>query len=144
MKAKEFLSRLAHDEIVAAIHKAEQKTSGEIRVFVTRHEPDDAVVAAQKHFAKLGMQKTKDRNGVLIYVAPRVRKFALIGDSGVHEKCGDGFWRDVAAEMSEHFKKEGFTEGIVHGVTKAGALLAEHFPRHAGDRNQLPDEVEED
>lgn len=144
MKTREFLKQLQHDDIVAAIKKAERLTSGEIRVFITRHEPDDAIAAAQAEFARLGMHKTTDRNGVLIYVAPRVRKFAIIGDNGVHQRCGDAFWTDVAAEMTGHFKKTRFTEGILHGIQKAGELLAQHFPAKPDHPNQLSDDVEHD
>src|SRR5579863_7180203 len=104
MKPKEFISKLDHDKIVAAIRAAEQKTSGEIRVFISRHNPEDPVAAAQRDFNKLGMGKTKEKNGVLIFVAPQARKFAVIGDSGVHVRCGDEFWRALAAEMTGHFK----------------------------------------
>jgi uncharacterized membrane protein len=66
---------------------------------------------------------------VLIFVTPRSRKFAVIGDAGVHAKCGDAFWQELAQAMTGHFRKSEFTEGITHGVSKAGELLAEHFPR---------------
>ena len=141
MKAKEFLSRLQHDEIVAAIRHAEKQTSGEIRVFITRHDPSDAITAAQAEFARLGMHRTLEKNGVLIYVAPRVHKFAVVGDVAVHQRCGDQFWSRTAAEMSVHFKKGGFTEGIVHGIKKAGELLAQQFPRRPDDKNELPDDI---
>src|SRR5271163_4943011 len=141
MNAKAFLKEVRHQDIVAAIQHAEKKTSGEIRVFVSRHKPDDAIAAAQAEFAHLGMNKTADRNGVLIYVAPLVRKFAIIGDTGVHARCGDEFWQKVAAEMTGHFKREEFTEGIIHAVRKAGALLAQHFPAKKNHPNQLPDDV---
>ena len=144
MKAKDFLKQLRHDDIVGAIRHAEKKTSGEIRVFISRKEPADAIAAAQAHFAELGMQKTEERNGVLIFVAPRVRKFAVIGDSGVHARCGDEFWNKVAAEMTGHFKQGDFTAGILHGIQKAGELLAEHFPRRPGGKNQLPDDIAHD
>jgi uncharacterized membrane protein len=144
MKARDFLSQLQHDSIVKAIGLAEQKTSAEIRVFISRKEPNDPVAAAQKAFAHLGMHKTIAKNGVLIFVAPRVRKFAIIGDSAVHARCGDEFWKEVAHEISLHFRNGNFTEGILHGVTRAGKLLAEHFPRNAGDKNQLPDEIAHD
>jgi uncharacterized membrane protein len=144
MREREFIHRLAHDKIVAAISAAEKTTSGQIRVFISRRIPIDAVAAAQKEFTRLGMDKTRDRNGVLIYVAPRVHKFAVIGDEGVHTRCGEGFWTEVAGEMSGFFKKEQFTQGIVHGIARAGELLSRHFPRGAGDVNQLPDEVEHD
>lgn len=144
MKAREFLNKLSHEEIVAAIQAAEKLTSGEIRVFISRHPVEDPVPAAQNHFVALGMEKTRDRNGVLIFVAPRAHKFAVIGDGAVHARCGEKFWTDLAREMSGHFRKSEFTTGIVHGVHKAGELLAAHFPRRPGDTNQLSDEVETD
>jgi uncharacterized membrane protein len=144
MKPQEFFSKLEHDEIISAIREAESKMCGEIRVFITRKERHDPVVAAQRRFEKLGMTKTRERNGVLIYVAPRVRKFAIIGDTAIHQKCGDAFWKEVAHEMTEHFRKGEFTSGIVHGIQRAGALMASHFPRKAGDTNQLSDEIEHD
>jgi uncharacterized membrane protein len=141
MKPKEFLSRLEHDEIVRAIQSAEKKSSGQIRVFVTRKEPSDVIAAAHSEFDHLGMRKTKERNGVLIFVAPHVHQFAVVGDQAVHQQCGDKFWREVALEMSAFFKQGNFTQGIVHGINKAGDLLARHFPPHEGDQNELPDEI---
>ena len=141
MKAREFLSRLSNDQIVAAIRQAESKTSGEIRVFISRKEVEDPVTVAKAHFVELGMEKTRDRNGVLIFVAPRVHKFAVVGDTGVHARCGDEFWRQLAAEISGHFKGSDFTRGIVHAVKKAGELLAKHFPHRGDDVNELSDEV---
>jgi uncharacterized membrane protein len=144
MKAKEFLTQLEHDAIVKAIGEAESKTSGEIRIFISHKQPDDPVSAAQKAFTHLGMHKTREKNGVLIFVAPRVRKFAIIGDTAVHARCGDEFWKEVAHEISTHFRQGQFTEGILHGIRRAGKLLAEHFPRHPGDKNQLPDDIAHD
>lgn len=144
MKASHFLSRLEHDAIVKEIGAAESKMCGEIRVFISRKETDDPVAAAQKVFEHLGMQKTTGRNGVLIFVAPRVRKFAVIGDRAVHEKCGDPFWKEVAHEMSLYFGRGEFTEGIIHGIRRAGKLLADHFPRQAGGKNQLPNDIAHD
>lgn len=141
---KAFLNQLQHDHIIAAIRAAEKKTSGEIRVFISRKRVADPVAAAQREFEKLGMARTRHRNGVLIFMAPRVRRFAVIGDIGVHERCGDAFWQALAAEMTGHFKKSDFTAGIIHAIQKAGGLLAEHFPPQPGDGNELPDEIGQD
>lgn len=132
-----------HARVVAAIGAAEVKTSGEIRILLARHKANDPVAAAQKHFERLGMTRTAARNGVLIFLAPRSRTFAVIGDTAIHEKCGTAFWTELAAAMTEHFKRGDFTAGLVHGIDRAGALLAEHFPRQPNDRNELPDEIEE-
>ncbi|MEI9864229.1 MAG: TPM domain-containing protein [Limisphaerales bacterium] len=144
MKANQFILQLREPEIVAAIHAAELKTSGELRVFISRKDSVDPVAAAQEEFNRLGMMKTKDRNAVLIYLAPRTSKFAVIGDQGVHARCGDNFWEELARAMTVHFRAGEFTTGIVHGITRAGELLAEHFPRHPDDSNELSDRVERD
>lgn len=132
-----------HDRIVAAIAAAELRTSGEIRVVVSQQKTEEPVVAAQRQFERLGMTATAARNGVLIFVAPASRTFAVIGDRGVHEKCGEVFWEELASAMTEQFKTGGFTQGLVLGIERAGALLARHFPRQPDDRNELPDKIEE-
>ena len=129
MHPQKFIKQLLHDALVRAIQEAEQKTSGQIRVLISHKSVTDPLAAAQKEFDRLGMAKSPERNGVLIFVAPRTRKFAVIGDAGVHAKCGDEFWRKLADAMSGYFRKSEFTEGIIHGVRKAGELLEEHFPK---------------
>ena len=89
MNAKDFLKKLHHERIVEAIREAEKKTSGEIRVFISRKPTEDPVSTAQAHFVQMGMDKTRDRNGVLTFVAPRAHKFAVIGDAAVHARCGE-------------------------------------------------------
>lgn len=143
MRTKDFIEKLDHPRIVKAIAEAEKKTSGEIRVFVQRGEIADPVAAARKRFEKMGMTKTRDRNGVLIFVAPRAQKFAVIGDDGVHAKCGEAFWQQLIEAMQAHFKAENFTDAVVHAVEQTGDLLASHFPRRPDDRNELPNTVEE-
>jgi uncharacterized membrane protein len=141
---KQFLSQLDHDRIVAAIGESEKATSGQIRVHVTRRRPTDLEARARRRFEKLGMTRTRHRNGVLFYIAPNLRQFQILGDTGVHEKCGEDFWKETAGEMEADFRRGAFTDGILRGVEKVGRVLAEHFPREAGDTNELPDEVTED
>lgn len=144
MTPDDFLNRLNHDDIVAAIQAAELRTSGEIRVFVSHQSQTDAMAAARQHFAKLGMDQTAARNGVLIYVAPRAQTFAVIGDSGVNAKCGESFWTDLAVSMQARFRQGEFTQGILEAVHRTGEVLALHFPRQSDDRNELPDAVSTD
>jgi uncharacterized membrane protein len=125
-----FSKHLQHDAIVAAILDTEHKTSGQIRVRISPKHTKDPVADAQSEFLRLGMDKSPARNGVLIFVAPRSRNFAVIGDEAVHAKCGDEFWQKLAEAMTGYFRKSEFTPGIIHGVQKAGELLAAHFPRH--------------
>jgi uncharacterized membrane protein len=146
MQTKAFLNALEHDRIVKAIAQAEACSRAEVRVHVSNQAVDDPQKAAAAQFEKLGMTRTAERNGVLIYVAPRSRKFAILGDSGIHQSCGQSFWQEVAAAMEADFRAGRFTDGIVKGVARAGEALGTHFPRREGvcDINELKDEVSED
>jgi uncharacterized membrane protein len=144
MRTHRFLRELDHDRIVGAIKAAEAKTSGQIRVFLQRGQFDDDVLErAQKKFLQLGMQKTRERNAILILVAPRVQKFAVVGDEGVHQKCGEKFWKELVEKMRSHFLREEFTEALIEGIEAAGALLARYFPKTGPSTNELPDEIVE-
>ena len=142
MRTREFLTKLEHDRIVAAIREAESKTSGEIRVLVQRGKlKSDPLVAAQKKFHRLGMHKTRERNAVLIFVVPRVHKLAVVGDNAIHERCGDEFWQRIVETMRVHFRNEKFSDALIDAVNEVGKVLAAHFPRTSASANELPDDV---
>ncbi len=144
MRTKEFLSKLEHDRIGHAIREAESNTSGEIRVFIQRGKlTTDPLVVAQKKFHRLQMHKTQERNAVLIFVAPRAHKFAVVGDKAIHEKCGDEFWQHIVEEMRAHFQNEKFSHALVEAIKEVGKLLAAHFPKRPANTNELPDEIAE-
>jgi uncharacterized membrane protein len=144
MRTRDFLSRLEHARIVNAIREAESKTSGEIRVYIQRGKFDtDPVMVAQKKFQRLGMYKTRERNAVLIFVAPRAHKFAVVGDKAIHEKCGEQFWQHVVDGMRIHFQNEKFSHALAEAINEVGKVLATHFPRISANPNELPDEIVE-
>ena len=144
MKKSEFIQQLDHPAIEGTIAEAEALTSGEIRVVVSHHPANDPLAAAKAAFERLGMTKTKNRNGVLFFVAPASQTFAVIGDEAVHQKCGDSFWQQIASVMTDHFRQGAYTSGLRQGIELAGALLAEHFPRESNDGNELPNQVIEE
>ena len=144
MRTHKFIRELEHDRLVRAIKEAEAKTSGQIRIFLQRGMFGEEVMArAQKKFLQLGMQKTAERNAVLILVAPRMQKFAVVGDEGVHQKCGEPFWQELVEKMRQHFLREEFSDALVEAIEAVGQLLARHFPKTGSSTNELPDEIVE-
>jgi uncharacterized membrane protein len=142
MRTREFLTKLEHDRIIETIREAESKTSGEIRVLIQRGKlKSDPLVAAQRKFHRLGMDKTRERNAVLIFVAPRAHNFAVVGDKAIHEKCGDEFWQGIVEKMRKHFQNERFSDAMVEAVKEIGNVLARDFPKTPEDTNELPDDV---
>lgn len=141
MKAKTFFTVEQQTSIVNAIAEAEKNTSGEIRVHLENKCSADVLDRAAQVFAKLHMHKTKERNGVLFYLATEDHKFAILGDAGVNAKTGPDFWDTIKAGMAEDFSKGNFTEGLVNGIIKAGEQLKVHFPYQSDDVNELPNEI---
>jgi len=143
MRTKEFLSKLEHNRIVQAIRDAEAKTSGEIRVYVQGGKlKGEPLIAAQKKFRRLGMHRTADRSAVLIFVAPRAHKFAVVGDKAIHEKCGDELWQRLVQLMQTHFRDEKFSDALAEAIAEIGHALAAHFPKRSTS-TELPDEIVE-
>ncbi|WP_214073881.1 TPM domain-containing protein [Mucilaginibacter sp. dw_454] len=125
-----------------AIADAEKHTSGELRVCIEKTCSEEVLERAAKYFFQLDMQKTKLRNGVLIYVAVVDRKFAIIGDAGINQVVDTHFWDSTKEDMLEHFKTGDIVEGIVTGLKIAGDQLGKFFPYDLNnDANELSDDV---
>lgn len=133
-----YLALIDAPAIAAAITRAEARTSGEIRVSVAPWFWGDVRRTAEAAFARLGMAATRERNGVLIFVVPARRRFAVIGDVGIHARVGDAFWAEVGARLSAAFRAGRYTEGLIAGIEALGEGLARSFP---ADPARNPDEL---
>lgn len=139
--AKDFFSDVQVKEISSAIEAAERRTSGEVRVHIEKNCPGDAVKEAEKWFGKLGMHKTEDRNGILIYLAVESRVFAIYGDAGIHEKVHQEFWNEISHELEAKFREGKFTEGLVMVIHRTGEQLLKYFPLKENDKDELTNDV---
>lgn len=144
MNADEMISKISDEAVQAAIRLAESRSSGEVRVVVTNRRIDDPEPEAWKAFAKLQMHQTRQRNAALIFLAPSARKFAIVGDEGIHRHCKEGFWNHLADELGTGFRKGEYTDAIVRVIEELGEVLARHFPCAHDDRNELPDDIVEE
>ena len=141
MNARNFFTEQDQLAIKNAIAQAEKGTSGEIRVHIESSCSGDVLDEAAFIFKTLKMHETEQRNGVLIYLAIKNRKFAIIGDAGINAKVPEGFWDHIKDIMTEHFKNSHFTEGLVAGIKLSGEKLNEFFPYLENDTNELSDEI---
>jgi uncharacterized membrane protein len=142
-KKKEFFTEEEKQRLVAAIKKAEQNTSGEVRVFIeSKCRFMDALDRAKEIFFKLEMDQTDERNATLIYVAVKDKQAAIFGDQGIHQKVGDQYWQSEVLKMLHRFKHEQLAEGISLAVEDLGQALQQFFPYNKDtDKNELPDEI---
>ena len=144
---KKFLSDHDLKEIADAIGEQEKRTSGEIRVAVRqkRSKKEKALTAeqlARHEFVHLGMVKTKDRTGILIFILLEAREFFILADEHINEKVTPETWKSVAQAMGASFAQSEFRQGLLTAIRSVGDHLARHFPRQAGDTNELPNSVD--
>ncbi|WP_407429206.1 TPM domain-containing protein [Arcticibacter sp.] len=141
-KKPDLFTELEQEQIRIAIEKAEKNTSGEIRICAERNCPvPNAFDRAASYFLKIGMDKTSQRNGVLIYIATDDHKFAIIGDEGINRQVPEGFWNSTKERMIGKFRTGSLASGIIEGITAAGEQLQKLFPVQDGDKNELSDDI---
>lgn len=142
-RRKEFFSVDEQQQIIEAVRQAEMQTSGEIRVYVESHcRFVDPLDRAAEIFFALQMDRTVDRNGVLVYVATKDRQLAILGDEGIHKIVGTEFWLKEVKEMIDEFHVDHYATGIAKVVMEIGEALKTHFPYDdRKDKNELPDDI---
>jgi uncharacterized membrane protein len=96
---------------------------------------------AREVFVALGMHRTAQRSGVLVYLAVEDRKLAIIGDEGIHTRVGDDYWTGVRDRMVERLRAGAVRDALIGAVTEVGATLARFFPRRPDDVDELPDDM---
>lgn len=114
--------------VARALADAEEGTTGRIGVRVVADRDVDAFERAKREFVHAGLHRHAHENAVLILVAPKARRFAIIGDRALHEKVGDAFWRGVVGETEPYFARGELLDGIVYAIGRAGDALRTHFP----------------
>lgn len=96
---------------------------------------------AVRAFFEKRLYKTKDENGILIFISLFERKVWILGDRGVDRKIPHEIWQTYARELSTGIREGHACAALCAGIGKCGALLAEHFPKVADDLNELPDDL---
>lgn len=138
------LDDATQSRIVQAIGQSEQKTSGEIRVFIeSKCGWVDALDRAKEVFFGLKMDATDNRNAVLIYIALVDHQLAVFADENIFHKTQDPhFWNTTIEKLKDGLRQDDLALGLENAIIHIGDLLALHYPYSAiVDKNELPDEI---
>lgn len=139
--SEDFLTKQERAAVAQAVARAELITSGEIRVHIEEHIEEDVLQHAAFVFHELGMQHTRERNGVLLFISVNDRLVAVFGDQGINDKVPQGFWDSTVAILKQHFAEGKQAEGLCEAVRVVGEKLASFFPPRSDDKNELSNEV---
>lgn len=142
-KKKQLFTEDENRRIVSAIRTCEQRTSGEIRVYIEAKNPYvSPIERAVEIFTELKMEQTDHRNGVILYIAHKHKEVALFGDAGIYERTGAAFWDAEVKKMIANFGENHLPEGIIECILDVGEALHASFPYEPKeDKNELPDDI---
>jgi uncharacterized membrane protein len=143
---KNILSKEELKELSGVIAETEKKTSGEIRIVLRKKKQFNEMNLsvrdiALNEFFRLGMQNTRDKTGVLIFILLSEKKLYIAADEAINSRVEQRTWEKIAENMSVKFRGDRFLEGLTEAVQSVGLHLRTHFPRKRDDKNELPDEV---
>ena len=143
---KKYLSKSDLDNIQEAIFDVERKTSGEIRLCIKlqrvfREKKYSTRDVALREFYKLGMDNTRDKTGVLIFILFKERKFEIVADEGINEKISGDIWSGLSKKLVIAFSSEQYKRGLIDCIIEIGDILVKEFPVKKDDVNELSDEI---
>lgn len=142
----EILSNVELEKISEEIKQQELKTSGELRVAIKEkrnlfEQKKSIRELAIKEFYRLGMNRTRERSGILFFILLKEKQFYILPDEGITKKLTQDFWDGLALEVQKFFKEKNFYEGIIFILRECGKVLEKYFPRKPDDINELSDSV---
>ena len=149
MKTPLIYKFLNDDELLRISNKIkeeEKKTAGEICVSIKEkrkfgQKNKSVRQLAEEEFFKLGIDKTRDKTGIIIFFLLEAREFYILADEGINKKVPEKTWDKIKDEMQSHFLDGKFSQGIIHGVERVGKILSEHFPIKPDDTNEISNRV---
>jgi len=149
MKPKILQNYLNDDELLRISNKikeAEKKTAGEIAVSIREYKSffegkKPLRQLAEKEYVRLGINKTKEGTGVLIFLLLSERQFYILAHDNINKLTGEQVWADIKNIMQEKFVRGEFCKGILFGIDEIGKILAQHFPISPDDKNEISNRV---
>jgi len=140
-KVEDFLTQAEETQIIDAIKLAEKESSGEIRVHLEKTSAKDPLERAKEVFYSLEMNKTKNQNAVLFYVAVDDRTFSIIGDKGIDGAVEKNFWSSIRDTVISQFSQGNYVKGLEDGILETGKKLQKFFPYEKDDQDELSNEI---
>lgn len=144
-----FYQILNDDELLRISKKIKEKekiTSGEIVVSIKERNSfsfnkKNLRELAELEYNRIGINKTRDNTGILLYFLLERREFYILADSAINEKVSDDLWDTVKGRMEAFFKNGEFCKGIITAVDEVGDTLAKYFPIKPDDTNEISNKV---
>jgi putative membrane protein len=92
-------------------------------------------------FKAAAERRTVGRTGVLIYLSMAERRAEIVADDAILKVTDDHTWGEAMTALIADVREGRPGDGICAAIDRVGVVLAQHFPRTAGDTNEIPDKL---
>ena len=92
-------------------------------------------------FKAAAERRTVGRTGVLVYLSMAERRAEIVADEAILKVTDEHTWGEAMAALLRDVRDGRIADGICAAIERVGVVLAEHFPRSEGDRNEIPDKL---
>lgn len=97
-------------------------------------------IAAQAAFVRGEVFATRERTGILVFLALLERRVVVLGDAGINARVQPEEWQTIADEIVAGVRRSRPAAALAAGIEACGRLLAERgVPRYEEDVDELPD-----
>lgn len=96
---------------------------------------------AREQFMTLGLRRTPNRTGVLLFVSVAEQYVEIIADDGVQQIVSEELWQRIADDYLSKVRSGRVAEGMVLAIEQCMELMATHFPPGEHEKNLLPDHL---
>ncbi len=126
-------------------HELIKRISWLKRIFITKAEINEEVEeAALTSFYRNGLNNTRDRTGILIFISVFERRAFVLADEGINAKVDTGVWQEIVGTVVQGIRQRRQAQGICRAVRRCGDLIRKAFPIKSDDTDELDNLIVED
>lgn len=85
------------------------------------------------------LHRTRDQNGILIYISLFEKKVWILADEGINSCIDQQVWNSLAEDLSRDIKSGARCRALCNTIDQIGDILQSHFPIKDDDKNELHD-----
>ena len=121
-------------------HQAVKRIPRLKRLFVSKAQMEEEVrEAAVTAFFSEKLHKTKDENGILLFISVFERKVWILADAGINARIDRDRWQGLVELITKGIRDGRQSEALCQAIRQVGDILKEHFPLQPDDINELRD-----
>lgn len=148
-----YLSTQEKEEITSLIKEFEKKSEAELVAVITQKSLSFSFFLSDlskkkkvrenaiKIFHQYGLDKTKDKLGIMFFVSIKEKQVEILADDGIVKKIPNEFWQEIVDDFLNLVRHDEFAKGFKQAIEKSSNQLIAKFPIQTNSNNELSDEI---